>query len=899
MVVVKKRWLSIVLILGAFGSVSSHCMAQAVPAEQADEARIDRLLLQLTLEEKMDLIRGATEDPAVYQGQAGYIRGVPRLGIPSLRFADGPPGVLTRVPAQAETATMGVGATFSIKDAEANGAVIGREARSLGIDVILQPFINIDRDITFSRGYNTFGEDPMLTGAMGAAEIRGAQAQAVMAQAKHYIAYDSNSYNVFVDQQTLHEVYAAPFAEAVRAGVSSIMCSYNRINGPFACGNADTLKTILKGEIGFKGFVTSDWGGVHSVTFINQGLDMEMPGNLPPGSPFIPLMNTFFATAPPSSAKAPPLDAGALAGLLGGTIPEEPAKDPLEVDKFPRDDDGITMRQALASGTVTEATITAAARRVLYEMDRFGYLDGKQKHTITPQDIEKNAAVIRKTAEDAAVLLKNDQALPLQASDLRSLALIGPGAGQVAAIGTFGERSGGLTQRQIGPLDALRKIAPDARITFAVDDDMTGTPIDPAMLSHDGQPGLLRTNGAGKTEIDAQLDFTHSNNKSLPADGKFTWTGTLTAPSTGDYWIYLQALGARGVLAIDGKEIGRTGAMQGTVHGDIQQATQDNGFPTVDGLDNVRRSIQLAAGPHKITVTAGGDTSNNPEQVRLSWITPEQRELNHEAAITAARGAHTAVIFLWTRGRPNFALPGEQDKLVDEITAVNPNTIVVLNVSQPVAMPWIGKVKAVLQMWWPGDEGGWATADVLTGKINPGGRLPFTWAKRLEDYPATDPAHPERSAEGVDGKTTFSEGVDIGYRWFDQQNIAPLFPFGYGLSYTSFRYSRVNATQARDGGLDVTVHVENTGAASGDTVPQVYLDAPEQRPAGIQFAPRTLAAFERVTLQPGEDEDITMHVSPRSLEYWSTTENRWVRLAGRRVRVGASSRDLKLEANTK
>src|SRR5580692_5718674 len=294
MFVIRKRWLSIFLALGALSSAS---LGQAVPAEKADDARIDRLLQQLTIEEKMDLIRGAVEDPSVYQGQAGYIRGVPRLHIPSLRFADGPPGVLTRVPAQAETATMGVAATFSAKDAEANGVVIGREARSLGIDVVLQPFINIDRDITFARGYNTFGEDPFLTGQMGAAEIRGAQSQGVMAQAKHYIAYDSDSYNVFVDQQTLHEVYAAPFVEAVRAGVSSIMCSYNRVNGRFACDNADTLKTLLKGEMGFKGFVTSDWGAVHNVGFINNGLDMEMPGALTDTGIMASFMHSYFRTS--------------------------------------------------------------------------------------------------------------------------------------------------------------------------------------------------------------------------------------------------------------------------------------------------------------------------------------------------------------------------------------------------------------------------------------------------------------------------------------------------------------------------------------------------------------------------------------------------------------------------
>src|SRR5271169_1365241 len=475
------RWLPVFLALGAVSSVSQ---GQAVPPEKADEARNDRLLQQLTLEEKMDLIRGAVEDPSVYQGQAGYLPGVPRLHIPSLRFADGPPGVLTRVPAQAETATMGVAAAFSTIDAEANGVVIGREARSLGIDVVLQPFINIDRDITFARSYNTFGEDPFLTGLLGAAEIRGAQAQGVMAQAKHFVAYDSDSYNIFVDQQTLHEIYAAPFAEAVKAGVSSIMCSYNHLNGPFACGNAGTLKTLLKGELGFKGFVTSDWGAVHSVSFINEGLDMEMPGSVAPDSPFAAMMHTFFATAPASAAPPPKPNEAAIEGLLGGTIPEEPRQGGMDLSAFPHDTDSKTMRDALKDGTVTEATITAAARRVLYEMDRFGYLDGKQKHNITPQDIDENAAVIRKTAEDAAVLLKNDHALPLKSDDLHSLALIGPGAGQVAAIGTFGERSGGLTERQISPIDALKKSAPQAHVTFAVDDDMTGLPIYPAAFSH-------------------------------------------------------------------------------------------------------------------------------------------------------------------------------------------------------------------------------------------------------------------------------------------------------------------------------------------------------------------------------------------------------------------------------
>src|SRR5579872_364171 len=230
----------------------------------AGDARVDKLLSQMTLEEKMALIRGASEDAATNQGQAGYLTGVPRLGIPPMRMSDGPPGVLTRLPSQAETATMGLAATFSVKDAEDNGIVIGREAKSLGIDVVLEPFINIDRDITFDRGYNTYGEDPVLTGAMGAGLIKGIQRQGVMAQAKHYVAYDTGASNVRVDNQALHEIYVAPFVDAVNADVSSIMCSYNKINGTYACGNPDTLVKILRDELGFKGFVTSDWGATHA-----------------------------------------------------------------------------------------------------------------------------------------------------------------------------------------------------------------------------------------------------------------------------------------------------------------------------------------------------------------------------------------------------------------------------------------------------------------------------------------------------------------------------------------------------------------------------------------------------------------------------------------------------------
>jgi len=887
----------------AIASLATLCLtaslsfAQSVPTVTGN-ARVDKLLSQMTLQEKITLIHGTQEDPKVYQGQAGYLAGIPRLGIPGLRFADGPPGVLTRHPSQAETATMGVAATFSARDAELNGLVIGRQARSLGIDVALQPFVNIDRDLEFGRGYNTFGEDPFLTSVMGVGEVKGIQSQHVMAQIKHFVAYDSDATNIYVDDQTLHEIYVAPFDAASKANVASLMCSYNRVNDQFACGNDSTLTKILRDQVGFQGFVTSDWGATHAVNFLNAGLDMEMPGE--PADNAVFTLPSFFDLKP---VPPPPPSNGiseALADMFGGHIPEEPKPASPDLSDFGVKLDQKKISEALKDGTINEAAVTRAAGRVLLQIERFGYLDGQQKHDVTAQAIEENAKIIEKTGEDSAVLLKNEgHALPLKNADLGNVVLIGPTAAQVDAIGINGERSVGLPERQVGPLAAMKKISGNAHIQFAVDDDFTGTTIPAKVLSHDGKPGLVRNppvNGivAGIGFFDPQIDFTLKNGKALPPDSTIVWKGTLTPPHAGEYWIYLQALGTNAELSIDGKKFSATGAAQGGVHGDILQANQDNVVPTPDGLDNVRRSIQLSEGAHAIEIKTTPDSSHAPVQLRLNWYTPEQRKADHEAAIAAAKNAKTAVVFAWTRLIPVFGLPGEQNKLIEEVAAVNPNTIVVLNTSQPVALPWIDKVKAVLEMWWPGDEGGWSTANLLLGKVSPAGRLPVTWGKRLEDYPATDPRYPERSAKGVDKKTTYSEGVNIGYRWFDKENVAPLFAFGHGLSYTTFEYSNLKVAKAEDG-LDVTVTIKNTGGMDSDEVPQVYIGAPSEIPSGVQFPVRSLAAFDRIHLAAGESKTVTLHVAERQLQYWSTADTAWKKPAGpRELSVGISSRDLRL-----
>jgi beta-glucosidase len=868
-------------------------LAQSGVPSVTGNARVDKLLSQMTLAEKLTLIHDAREDPRSYQGQAGYVGGVRRLGIPGLRFADGPPGVLTRHPSQAETATMGLAATFDVRLAQQNGVVIGREARALGIDVSLQPYINIDRDLAFRRAYNTYGEDPLLTSLIGAAVLRGIQSQNVMAVAKHFIAYDSAATDVWVDEQALHEIYMAPFEAAVRAGVASVMCSYNHINGPYACGNSATLRQ-LRDELGFKGFVTSDWGATHSAQFMNDGLDIEMIDG-PDSSGY---QEPAFLGAEPAALLAPAADSNgeSMGDIYGGGIPEESAGPSASDTDLGAKVEPETINEALKTGSVSEATVTRAAGHVLYEMERFGFLDGRSKHVVTAHATEANARIIGRTGEEAAVLLKNEGgALPLKSADLDSVVLIGPTAEQVDAIGINGERSMGLTERQVGPLAALKMISGHPNIRFAVDDDMTGSPIPAAALSHEGNPGLERTGPAGR-HIDAALNFTLKGGNALQPNTTATWNGTLTVATSGSYWLYLQALGTDASLFIDGQRVGVTGTFQGDVHGDILQPNQDNVVPTTDGLDNVRHAVDLSAGAHSIKVQISPDSSNAPVQLRLNWYTPQQRATDHEAAIAAASHAKVAVVFVWARRLPAFALAGEQDKLIEEVCAVNPNTIVVLNTSQPVALPWQNRVKAILQMWWPGDEGGWATAKLLSGRTSPAGRLPMTWATRLQDYPATDPRYPERSAEGLDHKTTYSEGVNVGYRWFDHEDIEPLFAFGHGLSYTSFAYTALRIERAGDGGLDVSFQIRNTGKVDADEVPQIYLGTPGEAPEGAQFPKRSLVAFDRIHLQAGESRQVTLHVALRQLQYWSTASGSWVLAAGKRtLSVGASSRDLRLQ----
>ncbi|MCX6630863.1 MAG: hypothetical protein NTW28_24885, partial [Candidatus Solibacter sp.] len=638
-------------------------------------AKVDKLLGQITLEEKINLIHGGAEAMPSGVAQAGSWPGVPRLGIPSLRFTDGPPGISVNVWSTGMTSTMGLAATWSRDDARKNGIVIARDARALGQDVVLQPLVNMVRDFTFEHAHNTFGEDPLLAGQLAAAQIAGTQGEGIMSQVKHFIAYEGGN-DVTVDQQTLREIYLAPFVDAVAAGVSSVMCSYNKINGPYACGNGEIQNKIYREEAGFKGFNTSDWGGTHGTLFINEGLDLEMPGGtffgaVPgaarggrgaqagPGGPgqVMPGGPGGVAAANPGGVGGPG-GPGAGGGLRGAAavMPEERAAGGGRGGRGGGgrggDPPSLGMLEAVRTGQVKEATVSMAVGRILLQMDKFGMLDKAPKHSITEEDNAFNSPIVRKTAEDSATLLKNEGGvLPLTAADLASVAFIGPTAGQLVSVGQSGERAMGIPEHQVGPVPALEKIA-GRKVTYAVANDLDGMPIPASALSSGGMPGLLRTNTANnQTQTDAELNFTGSNGKALGDGTSYTWKGTLTVPADGAYTIGFQSRGSTGVVALDGQTLmsagggGRGGgaAAGATSLMSAPEAAYRNRrgmhpiagsiVPTRDLLNNARARIDLKAGAHELVVTTTGEPNGDPVQVRLAWVTPPQEKANYVAAI--------------------------------------------------------------------------------------------------------------------------------------------------------------------------------------------------------------------------------------------------------------------------
>ena len=817
------------------------------------EREVEGLVAAMTLEEKLSLFRGGMPGvmgpaPSDSLGEVGYLPGVPRLGIPPLRLTDGPAGVRLVPPTTALPAPVALAATFDTEHARRYGTALGREARAMGQDVLLAPMLNLVRVPQAGRNFETLGEDPALTSRLGAAQVRAIQAEGVIATAKHFAANnqenDRMTIDARVDERVLRELELPAFEACVTAGVGSVMAAYNKVNGTYACENPVLLDTILRREWGFTGFVMSDWGANHAaVPSLEAGMEMEF-------------MSDHYAA----------------------------------------------LADAVRTGTLAETTVNERARRVLRTLGRFNLLDSNARRR-RALDRNDGARVAREVATHGAVLLKNDGALPLRASDLRSLVVVGPTARQLVVGGGGSSRVAGFAERRTSPLDALRETAgPDADVEFHVGIDLDGVPVPASVLrTPNGAPGLTRTDAeSGATRVDAELDFV--GERALPPGTRAMWRGALVVPVDGEYDLKVQTdwgegpfvFNSRGPAAVwvDGREVASTTVLVSRTLSLI---------PAADRLTNATGRVHLTAGPHAIEVRAGmtqpyaseGDRVARSYQLRLAWVTPEMRAATIAAAAQAARAARAAVVFVHNEGtegtdRESLALPLGQDDLVAAVAAANPRVVVVLHTGDPVLMPWVRDVNAILQLWYPGQEGGHATADLLLGRANPSGKLPVTFPASEADAPT---ALPERWP-GVDGTQWYSEGVLAGYRWYDAHGIAPLFPFGHGLSYTTFEYAELTVHPQGDA-YAVSFRVRNSGAVAGAEVVQLYVGAPEAPP--VEMAPRQLVDFARLELAPGESREVTLRVMPRDLSYWCVERHAWRVAAGARgVFVSASSRDVRL-----
>ena len=826
------------LILPAIALLpNSHVVRQETPPYRNPavplEARVKGLMGRLTHDEKLRLLAGTefTTQP------------IPRLGIPPMAMADAGQGVrggsdTTIGPATAFPSGVAMASTWNPALVARIGAAIGTEARNkgTGVQVMLGPAVNIQRSPLGGRNGEYFSEDPYLAGKLAVGYIHGMQGTGIVACIKHFAAnneeVDRFTVDVLVSERALREIYFPAFEAGVKeGGVWTVMSSYNRLNGPYASANRYLLTDVLKRGWGFDGMVMSDWGGVHTATgAINAGNDLEMPGR-------------------------------------GFMAPEK-------------------VQAALDLGKVTQAQIDANVTRIVRTILRSGVVEGVAKPDPKLVNSDASRAVALQAAREGIVLLKNDaRTLPLDAAKLKSIALIGPAAREMQ-IGAAG--SPGVTPlRSVGPLEGVQaRVGPNVLVRYAAGDADGGAFPEGALATPDaGEKGLKlelfpdkRLQGPPtktRTEpgVDLDVAIVGAGGNAYGA----RWTGTFTPRKTGDTTFLFRADdGCR--LYLDDRL--------------VIDDWNDGGARTG------RATVPLQAGkPVRLRAEyyqAGGNAV-----ARLRILEPGVDV--YAEAVEAARSSDVAVVCVTTRGteaegqdRPSMALPEDQDALVRKVVEANPRTVVVLNNGTPVLMPWLGKVPAVLETWFPGQEGGRALAEILFGDVNPSGHLPTTLGARREDYP-------DFGNFGGDGRRVrYEEGIFVGYRAFDKRRISPLFPFGHGLGYTTFRITDLKLsapTLGPKGRLVARVKVTNTGDRPGAQVVQLYVRDPHPK---VEKAVRELKGFAKVSLKPGETREVALSLTPRDFAWCDVASKGWRTDAGEyEVAVGDSSRSLAQRATVR
>ncbi len=794
--------------------------------QEGIEARVNATLAKLTLEQKLEIIGGIRDF---------YIHGYPELGIPELKMSDGPAGVRNYGPTTAYPAPVSLAASWDTELARKYGEAIGTDARARGVHIWLGPGVNLARIPQNGRNFEYFGEDPFLSGKTAAQVVRGVQSKGVVATVKHFAANDHEddrqTDNSIVDERVLRELYLKPFEIAVKdGGAWAVMTGYNLLNGSHCSENDWLVNQVLKKDWGFKGIMMSDWGGTHSaLPAALAGLDLEMPSG-----------------------------------------------------KFMNAEN---LSLLVSSGKLPVAVLDDKVRRILRMSFAMGFPERVQEIKTIPKDDPQNAALALQIAREGMVLLRNENhCLPLDAKKIHKIVVIEPFK---LADETGGGGSAFTTPvRSESLIEALKKVVAPG---VSIENINVSSPIDVALkfnryLSPIGTEGLSADYFNG-TDLQGLPAFTQSESKidhdwgqKSPGEGigadnfSVRWSGNFKADASGPYLLVTRSDDGIRVF-IDGQK--------------VLDDWSDHGAQTKTA------TISLEAGKtYRLKVEyyeKGGDA------VAQFGLAPLAGYFENQVHLASLKNADAIIVRTGfdknTEGEGHdrsFQLPDEQLMFVRRACALNKHTIVVNTSGAGVDMiPWISKTGAVLQAWYPGQNGFQAVAEILFGKTNPSGHLPTTFPGSLKG------TYYEKAYPAINHQMAYREGLFMGYRSYGHSDKEPLFPFGFGLSFTTFGLSglRINTTENE---AVVSVLVKNTGDREGATVVQAYLGLPETK---ILRAERELKAFQRVNLKAGQSKRISLTIPRSAAAYWNVQSHAWTVEPGNyQLSVGLSSRELPLTA---
>jgi len=793
----------------------------------------------MTLEEKIDMLGGV---------DGFFIRGIPRLGLPPLKMADGPLGVRNFGPATAMAGGIALAATWNPALAERMGTELGRDARAKGVHFLLGPGVNIYRAPMNGRNFEYFGEDPLLASRIAVGYINGVQSQGVSATIKHFMGnnseFDRHNTDSIIDERTMREIYLPVFEAAVKeANVGAIMDAYNFTNGTHLSQHAYLNTDVAKNEWGFRGIMMSDWSSTYDgVAAANGGLDLEMPSGA--------FMNR------------------------------------------------KTLLPAIQQGKVSVATIDDKVRRILRTAIRFGWPDRDQTDVSIPRYNQQGRKVALETARESLVLLKNERSLlPLDKARIKSVAIIGPDAYPAVPVGGGSGRVEPFFATSF--LQGLSNyLGTAAQVYYA-----RGIPSLSEMAqatnfsthTFDGSPGLNAEHFDNKDlkgtptlkRIDQHVNFRAGTSADFPAATLSSrWTGYYVAPEAGSYDVFVASTGEDGGffrLYLDDLLI------------------FDNWTTSRAAVSQARVKIVNAAKPRKVVLEQHGRSGWLGTRMQFgivrrgSLVSEEAKKLAAKADVVVVAAGFDPETESEAADR-TFNLPPAQDELIEAMAAANKNTIVVITSGGNVDMTgWLDRVPALIEAWYPGQEGGTALAEVLFGDVNPSGRLPVTFERRWEDNPVSNSYYP---AAGTN-KVEYKEGVFVGYRGYEKNGIKPQFPFGYGLSYTNFSYGNLSVQQGITKGgspefwwADVSFDVTNNGNRPGSEVAQVYVSDSHSK---VSRPLKELQGFAKIDLKPGETKRVKVMLSARSLSYYDVNTKKWRAEPGDfDVLVGPSSAQIEL-----